>query len=171
MYIRLTDSRNGPRKNQGPKNNKKTYGTIHANRKLNESATSNQPQLTNRSNPRPVRRKTPEDLFDRSLNKQQTVIIQQNKRPNNNNNNNSNQNFTPLATPTNFRKNTSADPYGINPLPTIKSPFVSARDPVLPNLESWGVVNSDPAFLSRYSPYLPTYTALTKNPKVNFCFN
>ena len=65
------------------------------------------------------------------------------------------------------------DPFGIYPLPSIRSPYQSARDPFLqhPNLESWGV--SDQVYDTyRFnpSPYLPVYNSIkskTHKVKIN----
>jgi hypothetical protein len=60
------------------------------------------------------------------------------------------------------------DPFGINPLPSIRSPFQSARDPFLqhPNLESWGVSNQMyDSFHFNPSPYLPVYNNIKNNKK------
>jgi hypothetical protein len=94
-----------------------------------------------------------------------------NKKPNMNISN------SPLNTPTPFRNNASAksDQFSlgnINPLPNIKSPYTSARDPFepFPNLESWGVKNQpyydDPftMFRNANSPFLPVYNSI-KNQK------
>lgn len=81
-------------------------------------------------------------------------------------------NYSPLSTPANYRNNTPArmaDPYGVNPLPNIRSPYFSARDSFYPpNLESWGINNTaalydDTYYLSRHSPFLPVYSTVTKN--------
>lgn len=82
--------------------------------------------------------------------------------------------YSPLSTPANYRNNNTparfTDPYGINPLPNIRSPFFSARDSLYPNLESWGVNNAsmydDPFYLSRHSPFLPVYNSIAKAQKV-----
>ena len=82
---------------------------------------------------------------------------------------------TPLPKP-NQQRNSSIknnDPYGINPLPQIQSPYVSARDQsYYPNLDSWGEKNysnyDDNSYTTfdhdRMSPFLPTYN-LSKKPK------
>jgi hypothetical protein len=60
------------------------------------------------------------------------------------------------------------DPFGINPLPSIRSPFQSARDPFLqhPNLESWGVSNQMyDSFHFNPSPYLPVYNNIKNSKK------
>ncbi len=85
-------------------------------------------------------------------------------------------NNSPLNTPPTFRNTHSAgrnDPYGINPLPNIRSPYPLYQP--YPNLESWGIVNKpfvyeDPFALYRnaQSPFLPVYNSLKKNQKVNF---
>jgi hypothetical protein len=87
-------------------------------------------------------------------------------------------NNSPLNTPPTFRNTHSAgrnDPYGINPLPNIRSPYPLYQP--YPNLESWGIVNKpfvyeDPFALYRnaQSPFLPVYNSLKKNQKVRFFF-
>lgn len=105
--------------------------------------------------------------------------FQKNNALNNTNNNksktiNNNRSYSPLRTPTNYRNNsgkTNNDPYGINPLPNIKSPYVSSRDQAQPNLESWGVSNQPLYDSFNYrqatSPFLPTYYSLTRTRNVN----
>lgn len=88
--------------------------------------------------------------------------------------------YSPLSTPANYRNNnTSArmiDPYGINPLPNIRSPYYSSRDAYVPNLESWGVNSNnsstlfDPFYFTRNSPFLPYYSSLAKQRKVKHIF-
>lgn len=82
-------------------------------------------------------------------------------------------NFTPLNTPKHLRNNSSKtnnDIYGINPLPSIRSPYASARESQNPltNLESWGVSQrqhyDDPFSMHRLfsSPFMPVYSSITK---------
>lgn len=86
--------------------------------------------------------------------------------------------YSPLSTPANYRNNNTsariADPYGINPLPNIRSPYYSSRDTYFPNLESWGITNTsiydDPYYLARQSPFLPYYNSLAKSRKVCYFF-
>ena len=84
-----------------------------------------------------------------------------------------------LNTPTQYRNNTSArssDAFqSINPLPDIKSPYLSARDLNYryPNLESWGITNQPYEDLSSYrnvSPFLPVYNSIARNTKVSHIF-
>lgn len=82
--------------------------------------------------------------------------------------------FTPLPNPSNSRNNTGgsrSDTYGINPLPTIRSPYNGyGYDEPQPNLESWGVPN-DFSFVHNNrndlnsSPFLPTYNLAKKGKK------
>ena len=84
--------------------------------------------------------------------------------------------YTPLQTPSHLRNTTASrnDPFGINPLPNIKSPYLSARDPLdFPNLESWGVADSlnydrNTAYttMQSQSPLLPMYKLSNKPRKV-----
>lgn len=86
--------------------------------------------------------------------------------------------YSPLGTPQSYRNHTAAlrmDPYGINPLPSIRSPYYSARDTAYrPDLESWGVSNAaynsylyeEPYFMTRNSPFLPVYNSIAKAQKV-----
>ena len=86
-------------------------------------------------------------------------------------------NFTPLHTPKHLRNNSikANDIFGINPLPSIRSPYSSAREPIdpFPNLESWGITNQpqyDETFFNhRYnnSPYLPVYSSSVKKKVIN----
>lgn len=84
---------------------------------------------------------------------------------------------TPLPLPNQLRKNSkkSNDPYGINPLPHIRSPYTSARDQsYYPNLDSWGEKNyanyDDNSYTTfdydRMSPFLPSYNLSNKPRKV-----
>lgn len=128
-------------------NPKTTYANIHSNRVV-----QNKSKLSNGLNT---------DRSDR-INKQKTIVLPKKKNLNNNS--------TPLASPTQFRNNTSADPYGIKPLPNITTPYFSYRETAVPNLESWGIRNStytsDLNNMDRLSPYLPTYSSIVKNQKV-----
>lgn len=83
-------------------------------------------------------------------------------------------NFTPLPNPQQQRNNTnrSNDPYGIDPLPSIRSPYFGGADRY-PDLDSWG----QPQGFSSYennlystfdrndSPFLPTYNLARKGKK------
>ncbi|RNA43038.1 hypothetical protein BpHYR1_042902 [Brachionus plicatilis] len=126
-------------------NPKTTYANIHSNRIVQNKSKQSNGLNTDRSD---------------KINKQKTIVI-----PKKNIHNNS----TPLASPTQFRNNTSADPYGIKPLPNITTPYFSHREFAAPNLESWGIRNntyiSDPNNFDRLSPYLPTYSSIVKNQK------
>lgn len=96
-------------------------------------------------------------------------------------------NFPDASTYTNFYAPTSQshliattpsklnDPFGINPLPSLRSPYQSARDPFLqhPNLESWGVTDQAyDTYRFNPSPYLPVYNSIRNKPqKVNYSLN
>jgi hypothetical protein len=133
-----------------------------------------------------------------------TKILKNNNNNNNNSNNNvkyinnankfnkyektesnkmtSTNNFSTI-TPSHLRNNTAStklnDPFGINPLPNIRSPYMSARDTeYMPNLESWGVTNNhlnydiNDAYTTfrnshNFSPLLPMYKLTNKPKKVN----
>ena len=68
------------------------------------------------------------------------------------------------------------DPFGINPLPSIRSPYTLPQ--TYPNLESWGIINQpfvydDPFTLYRnsQSPYLPIYNSIKKSQKVRLYYS
>jgi hypothetical protein len=134
----------------------KTYEKIHANRLT--------PRFDNK----------PPNLDRKPLNLSKNRPKNSNQTDNNNNMLYANN--SPLNTPATFRNQHSAgrnDPYGINPLPNIRSPFPSYQP--YPNLESWGIVNKpfvydDPFTLYRntQSPFLPVYNSLKKTQKVIF---
>ncbi len=82
-----------------------------------------------------------------------------------------------LNTPTQYRNNTAKNSangdifQAINPLPNIKSPYLSARDLNYryPNLESWGVTNQPFDDMSSYrnvSPFLPVFNSIARTQKV-----
>jgi hypothetical protein len=82
---------------------------------------------------------------------------------------------SPLVhTPTHLRNNSNRnDLFGINPLPNINSPYLSAREYAPPNLESWGVTNQAETdsflnFRNSVSPLLPMYK-LTNKPRKVYC--
>ena len=134
-----------------------------------------------------------------------TKMIKQPFMRNNNYNRNSNMNggrlqqYSPLQTPPRLKslnngggnygdenggysrysssKKSNIDPYNINPLPNIRSPYRSSREQhyALPNLESWGIKNASGGFddalggYYRYnpSPLMPMYSLLNnKSQKV-----
>lgn len=151
-------------------NTKKGYEKIHANR-------LNGKNVNNTTTPDALNKSLPTNRSNNSY----KMNFQKNNALNNVNNNNNkskitnnNRSYSPLRTPVNYRNNsgrTNNDPYGINPLPNIKSPYVSSRDQVQPNLESWGISNQPMYDSLNYrqatSPFLPTYYSLTRTRNVN----
>lgn len=73
---------------------------------------------------------------------------------------------TPLNTPAQFRNNSGGranqDPYGINPLPNIVSPYQVYHEPY-PNLESWGISNQPFSYNEPFTLYRNQQTPRNNN--------